>query len=34
MSIITDLAGLAYKGVSAHLNWKKNKAIEKGYQAM
>ena len=32
--IISGLAGLAYYGASAYLNWKKKKAIKKGYKAM
>ena len=33
-SSIRGVAGLAYECVSAYLNWKENKAIEKGYQDM
>ena len=32
--ILFSITGLAYKGVSAHLNWMKNQAIESGYQAI
>ena len=32
--IITGLAGLAYEGISAYLNWRKSKVFEKGYKAM
>ena len=33
-SVIIGLAGLAYEGIIAYLNWKKNKANKEGYKAM